>query len=205
MSTVAPPTYPARPVNGGPLEQALKYPRPGRWLYEPKLNGWRALVHAPTGTMFNRKGERLSIAGEFKRALSILQHSPFDWLDCEALERRHTIGKGTLVILDIVELGDYDTRRTLMGDTFCRSDLRVNYLGSPDDCQPDSVFLLPYQPPEPREKLLQYWEQMQMVNARHGCQFYEGVVAKRADSLYPMQLRSPNEEFSGWVKHRWHF
>jgi len=36
-------TYPARPVNGGPLERAL--PKSGTWLYEPEHNDWRALVH----------------------------------------------------------------------------------------------------------------------------------------------------------------
>jgi hypothetical protein len=33
--------------------------------------------------------------------------------------------------------------------------------------------------------------------------FYEGVVAKRSQDPYPAQLRSPNQEFVGWVKHRW--
>lgn len=35
-----------------------------------------------------------------------------------------------------------------------------------------------------------------------GCDFFEGVVMKRADSPYPVQLRSATEEFRGWVKHR---
>jgi ATP-dependent DNA ligase len=43
------PSYPARPLNGGPLE--LAPPKPGQWGYEPKYNGWRALVHAPTGSI----------------------------------------------------------------------------------------------------------------------------------------------------------
>ena len=34
---VQPGTYPARPINGGPLE--LAPPKPGRWYYEPKYNG----------------------------------------------------------------------------------------------------------------------------------------------------------------------
>ena len=41
-----PPTYPARPVNGGAFPRAL--PKRGTWSYEPKLNGWRTLVHTPT-------------------------------------------------------------------------------------------------------------------------------------------------------------
>jgi hypothetical protein len=35
-----------------------------------------------------------------------------------------------------------------------------------------------------------------------GSPFYEGVVMKRANSPYPIQLRSDSEEFRGWVKHR---
>ena len=34
------------------------------------------------------------------------------------------------------------------------------------------------------------------------CDFFEGVVMKRADSPYPVQLRSATEEFRGWAKHR---
>ena len=32
--------------------------------------------------------------------------------------------------------------------------------------------------------------------------FYEGVVMKRVDSIYPMQLRSPDFETPDWMKHR---
>jgi hypothetical protein len=62
-------TYPARPLNGGPLDRALS--KSGPWHYEPKYNGWRALVHAPTGTMFNRHGQRLSIEKEFGFAVAL--------------------------------------------------------------------------------------------------------------------------------------
>ena len=71
VAAVQPPSYPARPLNGGPLE--LTPPKPGQWGYEPKYNGWRALVHAPTGSMFNRYGQPLSIAAEFGRALKRLR------------------------------------------------------------------------------------------------------------------------------------
>ncbi len=42
-----------------------------------------------------------------------------------------------------------------------------------------------------------------VFNARWDCLFYEGLVAKRTTDPYPIQLRSPAEEFVGWVKHRW--
>src|SRR5258707_798280 len=102
-----PPTYLARPINGGGLE--LAPPKPGDWFYEPKYNGWRALVHAPTGSMFNRYGEPLSIAAEFGRALKHLRglelmagDIAIEWFDCEALDRRHALGRGTLLAFDYV-------------------------------------------------------------------------------------------------------
>ena len=55
-------TYPARPLSGGRFGLVPKQPV---YLWSDKLNGWRAPVHVPTGTMFNRQGEELSIAGEF--------------------------------------------------------------------------------------------------------------------------------------------
>ena len=47
-------TFPARPIQGGRLD--LAPPKRGLWFAEPKLNGWRALIHTPTGTMWNRHG-----------------------------------------------------------------------------------------------------------------------------------------------------
>ena len=41
--------------------------------------------------------------------------------------------------------------------------------------------------------------------AFNGATYYEGIVAKRADSRYPLQLRSPSIEFPFWMKHRWQF
>src|SRR5713226_5221799 len=92
-------TYPARPLNGGRFGLVTKK---AVHLWSMKVNGWRALIHTPTGTMFNRQGEELTIAGEFAEALEDLSRSSIEWLDCEALERRHNIGRGSLIILDAV-------------------------------------------------------------------------------------------------------
>jgi hypothetical protein len=64
-------SYPARPLQGGKLDRAPK--KTGLWYAQPKYNGWRALVHCPTGTMWNRHGGRLSIADEFDAVLRELQ------------------------------------------------------------------------------------------------------------------------------------
>lgn len=37
----------------------------------------------------------------------------------------------------------------------------------------------------------------------HTHDLFEGVVLKRADSLYPMQTVRPDIECGDWVKHRW--
>jgi len=47
--------------------------------------------------------------------------------------------------------------------------------------------------------------ELQKAKAVLGCEFNEGVVAKRADSLHPIQLLAPDKEFTFWTKHRWKF
>lgn len=202
-----PPVYPARPVNGGPLDKAVA--KSGRWAYEPKLNGWRALVHIPTGTMFNRKGERLSIEGEFSIALRSMYKSwtgstlstVCEWIDCEALERRHNIGRGTLYVLDVVMPGTYEERRNMVVKTF-GGPLRY-------DCKPcDNYVHVPDAwgfHPINGETGMNCWEHLKQLNESWGCEFYEGMVAKRADSPYPRQRRNANLEFPYWMKHRWAF
>ena len=47
-----------------------------------------------------------------------------------------------------------------------------------------------------------FYQRLRDANRVLGCDFFEGVVMKRADSAYPVQLRSATEEFRGWMKHR---
>ena len=111
-------TFPARPIQGGRLD--LAPPKRGLWFAEPKLNGWRALIHTPTGTMWNRHGTLLTIADCFRPALAALAKLTsrgLVWADCEALERRHNLGRGTLVVLDVIpESGTpiYTARRAML-------------------------------------------------------------------------------------------
>lgn len=49
------------------------------------------------------------------------------------------------------------------------------------------------------------WEKMQAINQRLGCEVYEGVVAKRADAPYEIQLRPPDEKDTNLIKHRWSY
>jgi len=66
---------------------------------------------------------------------------------------------------------------------------------------PNAVFLAPVY--VTKQLAAEAWVTLRSANAWLGCEFYEGLVAKRADSLYPIQLRSPDEAFAGWIKHRW--
>ena len=193
-------TYPARPVDGGRLDLAL--PKVGEWFYEPKYNGWRTMVHTKTMTMWNRHGKLLTIAKEFAQALLWLhQHCQgdpsdwLDWLDCEALERRHGIGRGALIVLDAPTApGDYEARRALFRSKAWLLDLNL-------DVQPDpgEVWLVPRYTADIVDGV---WTELQAMNQEWNAQFYEGAVAKRADSLYPIQLNDPNQTTAGWMKHR---
>lgn len=200
-------TFPARPINGGPLPKApAKSNGPGSspWYYEPKVNGWRALIHVPSGIMFNRKNQRLSIESEFSTALKLLRDCfpSYEWLDCEALERRHGIGRGSLIILDIV-IADktYKERFNLISDVLDCS----RCIGSGATVPAaNGVYRLPHCE-DHNDFALQLWQELQDANKTLGVPFYEGLVAKRADSIYPIQLRSPDCEFPFWTKHRWAF
>lgn len=192
---IRPPSYPARPINGGRFELAPK--KLGDWFYEPKYNGWRVLVHPPTGTCYNRHGEPLSISEEFKVALAKLRYLPFPaWLDCEGLERRHGIGRGTLVVFDVlVENMAYRDRKS-----FINAYLPI--LSHVEYCEPNQVYSTPTFQDYGNGELERVWQALQDQNVYCGAEFYEGFVAKKVRSLYPMQLDNPERKCLDWMKHR---
>ena len=191
-------SYPARPINGGPLETAL--PKNGVWKYEPKYNGWRAMVHLPSGAIFNRQGETLSIGQEFTDALrllcSTLDCEAFKWADVEALSRRHTVGRGCLIVLDAVPTAYTPTAAATYSERRAWLDAVIPEL----DLMPGQIPLISLPPWVYSDTA---WTDLQMINRRLGAEFYEGLVAKKADQPYPIQLLSPEREFPFWVKHRW--
>ena len=196
--------YPARPIQGGRLE--LAPPKRGLWYAEPKLNGWRALIHTPTGTMWNRHGALLTIADCVRPALAALAklaNRRLVWADCEALERRHNLGRGTLVVLDLVpESGTarYEARRAVLEDVLPSDSVFAGDTTRQVPCA--SVVLVPTLRADLQVNALAFYQRLRVANRALGCDFFEGVVMKRADSPYPVQLRSATEEFRGWVKHR---
>jgi hypothetical protein len=235
-STLLPPSYPLRPVNGGPLP--LAQPKHGHWVYEPKLNGWRAWVHPATRRMFNRENQPLSITDNFAPVLDRLQahasHLP-DWLDTEALSRRVPVGKGSLIILDTlgsagVPPAIYESRQEVLYNILINERgitipwaheqfappsnelLMFAYTYADAALQADQIRRGLFDTPRDAGQAIDLdlfptaaWSRLQAVNKALGCELFEGLVAKRIDSLYPLQLRSPTIEFPFWMKHRWAF
>lgn len=198
-------TYPARPIQGGRLE--LAPPKRGLWFAEPKFNGWRALVHTSSGTMWNRHGQRLTIAHCFAEALDELRdlsEEGFLWADCEALERRHDIARGTLIVLDAIPADptfapSYQERRAFL------ESLRIpqeRFSSGIHEGEPRPLLLTTSRAACAHNEVLAFYDGLREANHTLKTPFFEGVVMKRGDAPYPVQLRSSTEECCALVKHR---
>ncbi|MBX7209855.1 MAG: hypothetical protein K1X78_16175 [Verrucomicrobiaceae bacterium] len=198
-------TYPARPIQGGRLE--LAPPKRGVWFAEPKFNGWRALVHTPSGTMWNRHGSKLTIAHCFKDALDVLRDLADEgliWADCEALERRHQIARGTLIVLDAIPhdpsfTPSYAERREFLESLRIPQEPFSSGLHEGDAAP---LLLTTSRMVTTPNESLAFYHSLRQANHCLKAEFFEGVVMKRADAAYPVQLMSPTEECRALVKHR---
>jgi len=199
-------SYPARPTNGGSLEYAA--PKNGLWMWEPKINGHRVMLHLPTLTMFNRQGEVYSHSDRFtlaaaKAAGLFKDHT---WLDCEALGLRGALGNNSLVVLDLpVRYVSQGERKGALSWMMEGRELPRPAEFRPE-LEPESVYSLHHLVTHPAllltHTLEAWWEQMQEFNRVNNMEFFEGFVAKAVNVEYPMQLESPTKEFPLWVKHR---
>lgn len=201
-------TYPARPIQGGRLELAPS--KRGVWFAEPKVNGWRAVVHTPSGTMWNRHGTKLTIAHCFKEALEDLcelAHAGLLWADCEALERRHDVARGTLIVLDAIPASPsftpaYTERRAFLQSLGIAKERFSSGIHTGDE---RPLLLTTSVPTCDHNELLAFYQSLREANRKLGVDFFEGIVMKRGVSRYPVQLRSSTEECREWVKHRFLF
>jgi hypothetical protein len=196
---ITPPTYPARPTNGGALPSAPA--KVGEWSFEPKYNGWRALIHVPTGAMYNRQLKRLSIEPEFHRALMkmcvTLSAAAFEWVDAEALARCSNV-RGTLIAFDVIP-GDGMAHATYVErHGWLKTALDVHELDELPE--PESVYLAPSCPHFGCAWAI--YSKLRGFNESFGRKLYEGIVAKRSDKPYPIQLRGPEVRTPFWMKHR---
>jgi hypothetical protein len=156
--------------------------------------------------MWNRQGKRLSIEYEFAAVLETLRTADLppemEWLDCEALERRHNIGRGSLVILDYLapDKTPYSERKDNLLSLLCAG--RIDHIGP--ICNDMPLVLTDFQE-DSHITAAEMWNIFQERNKKLKAEVFEGFVAKRLDSPYPRQLRSPNQETPHWIKHRWEF
>ena len=196
-------TFPMRPVNGGPLEASLAIGSrslSADYWAEGKANGWRAVVHAPTGRIWNRKGEPLSIAAEFEVALAALRavarlSGNQEWFDVEGLARRHAFARGALIILDNPSPSEnYLVRRKRMEDALPIAPLAPNAYAE------NGLYVLPNLRGGDTASLRDLWDRLRAA----GGDFYEGLVMKKGSSLYE-PLRRATGESPAWMKHRWNF
>lgn len=194
-------TYPARPMNGGPLHKSA--PKLGQWAYEPKPNEIRGLIHTPTGRIWNRHGQPSSTPELWATALARLQVAAaphhLDWFDVGLFGRRIQPGSGAILIFDAPNIpGTYTQRRAILQHLAPTLDLG-------DFIPADSLRLIPTFHPDGAGLL---WRELIQLNQRLMAQagitqpVYEGLVAKRLDSTYPIQLEDPTREFPHWIKHR---
>lgn len=203
-------TYPARPTTGCPVGSAVwrqtgvPTTETSDRIYSAKYNGWRVLLHVPTGVCFNRKLKPLSIADEFEDAITLIQGrikavenvlTGYEWLDCEGLERRHGIGRGTLIALDVPSMGDSTAE-----DRYCALTILFDRLSVHEKPDNNSVYVPSHFPPEAVETIN---SDLYEINKEWNAEYYEGVVAVKAESKYPTQLVSAEKKTPDWIKHRW--
>ncbi len=111
--------------------------------------------------------------------------------------------RGSLILPDLPVAGTYDQRRHTLN--FACAAAKIPGHTRLHEPIPDNAVLLiaDYRWDEKEDSPTRLWDLLKECNRSLGCQFYEGIVAKRADSLYPVQLRSHDSDFPFWVKHRW--
>jgi len=136
------------------------------------------------------------------RCVGQARRSRLVWADCKALERRHNLGRGTLVVLDMLpESGtpSYEQRREMLQTIIPTDTVYSGDASRPVLC--GAVVLTPMMRLDSHADALAFYKRLRKANRVFACDFFEGVVMKRADSIYPVQLRSATEECRGWVKH----
>lgn len=202
-----PPTYPARPMNGGDLNIAGPFDDDEDWRYRPKFNGRRVLFHVPTMRTWNRQLEENSwskfpvfkaiqdIIGTCDLFRGAFLEPLLEWLDVELLHGKTTIAKKSVVVLDYVSEETWLERQHKLIEVFGANPLSI--YETPGD---NEVY---YSVPFVVKGGLQTWADLQEANTNLGCTFYEGLVAYNKRKPYPTQLFSPTKETPHWFKYKW--
>jgi len=206
------PFFPQRPASGGHFRGQLGLTPQ---LFSLKYNGWMGLLHLPTKQMWNRHGKKLSIENDFSAAIEQLYGDRYaydgmpmsdgakkcEWLVCEALQRRHHLGQGSLFVIDYMPTGKFS-------DEDWSFAMRQEWLSNWIEIHPpwvkptpDSTMLISNQSISD-ESLVEMWNDIPRLNEEWGCEFYEGFVATQASSPYKRQ-HTANNKCSHIIKYRY--
>jgi len=194
--------YPPAPSNGGALSGAP--PKLGEWVWQPKVDDWRGVLHLPTLRVWNQYGEESAIYGRgqlnavlFKFAALNLPRG-WEWFDIGIMRNRHDMMHGSIIVFDVMDSSMiHCDRRIALEDNFEELPLM------PPFAQQDALYVVA----EWRhldllgKTPLMLEASLKETNARIGQKFYEGLVAKRADAIYPIAFRAKTKT-PIWVKHR---
>jgi hypothetical protein len=208
--------YPPAPSNGGELSE-LTPPKVGEWVWQPKVDDWRGVVDAPSGVVWSQYGDLSTIAlqGKIKAALAILRAKwggstePWQRFDVGLMENRHDLMRGSIIIFDVMDsCWPHHERRAWLESKFPVLPLAHIMLAGVANVR-DEVFLInEWREDTISEKMfpvplepLALQRLLKRENDLVGHKFYEGLVAKRADALYPVATKA-KQKTAVWVKHR---
>lgn len=194
--------YPPAALNGGPLDTAPD--KVGTWVWQPKVDDWRAVIHCPSRTVWNQYGQLSSFSDtdKFEAALDRLMSTSFaaEWLDVGMMNNRHQLMRGCIIVFDLIEKdAEQWARYARLKATFDMLPLDMaQHLGASGGCIVDRVFLInEFRYKSPKE----VYAFLQAQNRQIGHKFFEGLVAKKRDSLYLFGTK-PKQDCVEWIKHR---
>lgn len=193
MSNLIANTFPARPRKGGRFEPEQLI---GDWKFQPKYNGWRAFIDLEADEVFNRHGDLMSIGDCFQHAINSIRYTALalgvKYLDAEALERRFDTCRGALMLFDIPDSTDpFEERMELLSLV-----APVHNINKMPACNTALTV-----PTYDLKTSVGAWSWMQHLNNVWEVPIYEGIVAKKAGSEYPVTWK-PDQPFLHWVKYR---
>lgn len=209
--------YPPAPSNGGELSE-LTPPKVGEWVWQPKVDDWRGVVDAPSGVVWSQYGDLSTIAlqGKIKAALAILRakwgQATEAWqrFDVGLMENRHDLMRGSIIVFDVMDSElPHNERRAWLETLFPVLPMAHIMLAGVANVR-DEVFLVnEWRNPAfnvdtqkgGRISPLLLQALLKRENDLVGHKFYEGLVAKRADALYPVATKA-KQKTPVWVKHR---
>lgn len=209
--------FPPAPSNGGALD-ATTPAKIGDWVWQPKIDDWRGVAHLPTRSVWNQYGQPSTVAhqGKIADALEEMTHritivtttnptSGFKLFDIGIMENRHDMMRNAIVVFDVMDTDmPHVARRQLLETMFPALPVASELLRNGNIR--GGAFLINEWTPNGRHEgggidPLRLQALLKDQNAQVGRKFYEGLVAKRADALYPMGTR-PKQKTDLWVKHR---